>query len=149
MEYYITVYSFPVMQRWSTILLYIIFPGCSDGVLYYCIFVSQDAVVEYLLPMSNLQSIEDGLLHAISRDNVRMCDLFLDHPLYKKNRIQLSSSDGFYQKVRCVSFILLIHVKLFVISYCSSQHPCQIVSMHMSIYPSGYRASDAKSKRLG
>ena len=54
--------------------------------------------MEYILPMCNLQSIEDGLLHAISRDNVHMCELILDHPLYKKNRIQLSSSDGFYQK---------------------------------------------------
>lgn len=54
--------------------------------------------VEYLLPRSNLQCIEDALLYAISKDNVKVCELILDHPLYKNQRIQLSDSDGFYQK---------------------------------------------------
>ena len=55
-------------------------------------------IVEYLLPRSNLQCIEDTLLYAISRENVKVCEMILDHPLYKNQKIQLSDSDGFYQK---------------------------------------------------
>ncbi len=57
-------------------------------------------VVEYLLPRSNLQAIEDGLLYAISKDNVKMCDLILEHPIYRNHRIQLNSLDGIYQSDR-------------------------------------------------
>ena len=55
-------------------------------------------VVEYLLPRSNLQCIEDALLFAIGKENVQVCELLLDHPLYKNRRIQLSDSSGFYQQ---------------------------------------------------
>lgn len=55
-----------------------------------------DAVVEYLLPRSNLQCLEDALIYSISQDNVRMCELILDHPLYNNHRIKLSSLDGIY-----------------------------------------------------
>ena len=41
------------------------------------------AIVEYLLPRSNLQCIEDTLMYAIEKDNVKMCELILEHPLYR------------------------------------------------------------------
>ena len=40
-------------------------------------------IVEYLLPRSNLQCIEDTLMYAIEKDNVKMCELILEHPLYR------------------------------------------------------------------
>ncbi len=41
------------------------------------------AVVEHLLPRSNLQCVEDTLMYAIEKDNVKMCELILEHPLYR------------------------------------------------------------------
>ncbi len=40
-------------------------------------------IVEYLLPRSNLQCIEDTLMYAIEKDNVKICELILEHPLYR------------------------------------------------------------------
>ena len=56
------------------------------------------SVVEFLLPRSNLQCIEDALLFAISKENVKIVEKILDHPLYTNRRIQLSDSSGFYQR---------------------------------------------------
>ena len=53
------------------------------------------AIVEYLLPRSNLQCIEDTLMYAIEKDNVKMCELILEHPLY-----------------RCIFFLSLISSKI-------------------------------------
>lgn len=54
-------------------------------------------VVEFLLPRSNIQSVEDALLYSIDKENVKMCELMLDHPLYRNHRVKLSSLDGIYQ----------------------------------------------------
>ena len=56
-------------------------------------------LIAYLLPRSNLQCVEDALLHAINKDNVRLCERILEHPLYKSNRVKLGSTDGFYQNI--------------------------------------------------
>ena len=55
-------------------------------------------VIEYLLTRSNIQCIEDAFLVAIGKDNVRICEIILNHPLYKNNRVKLDSTNGFYQK---------------------------------------------------
>ena len=77
-------------------------PNCADqlgrSALELALIGEHDAVVEYLLPRSNLQCLEDALLYSISKDNVRMCELLLDHPLYNNHRIKLSSLDGIYQR---------------------------------------------------
>ena len=54
-------------------------------------------VVEFLLPRSNLQCVEDALLYSIDKENVKMCELMLDHPLYRNHRVKLSSLEGIYQ----------------------------------------------------
>ena len=58
------------------------------------------AVGEYLLPRSNLQSVEDGLLYAISKDNLKMAELLLDHPLFRNHRFQTETTDGVYSNTQ-------------------------------------------------
>ena len=55
-------------------------------------------VVEYLMPRTNLQCVEDALLYAIDRDHLRYCELILDHPLYKNQRIRMANSTAFYHQ---------------------------------------------------
>ena len=56
--------------------------------------------VQYLLGRSSLAVIEEGLLHAIKTENVRICDMFLAHPIYSdtKARVQLEFEHGFYDQ---------------------------------------------------
>ena len=55
-------------------------------------------IVRYLLPRSNLKCIEDALIYAIAHDQIKVWEMIMEHPLYKNNRVQLSSTDGFYNK---------------------------------------------------
>ncbi|ELU14059.1 hypothetical protein CAPTEDRAFT_173024 [Capitella teleta] len=70
--------------------------GC--GALELALYSGHVHIVEYLLPRSNLERIEDALLLAISKDDVTMTELILDHPLYRNQRVQLTHAGGFYQQ---------------------------------------------------
>lgn len=76
--------------------------NCADhmgrSALELALMGENQAVVEYLLPRSNLQCIEDALLYAISKDNAKMCELILDHPLYNNHRFLTETTDGVYQQ---------------------------------------------------
>lgn len=56
-----------------------------------------ESIVDYLLPRSNVQCVEDALFYAIDTDNVKMAELILSHPLYSSARIDLSKMDAFYE----------------------------------------------------
>nr|KAG5699167.1 hypothetical protein BaRGS_014466 [Batillaria attramentaria] len=56
--------------------------------------------IQYLLEKSSLDVIEEALLHAIKTENVKICDMFLSHPMYsdKRARMQLEFQHGFYDQ---------------------------------------------------
>ncbi|GFO26874.1 short transient receptor potential channel [Plakobranchus ocellatus] len=45
--------------------------------------------IQLLLEKSRLEVIEEGLLHAIKTENVKICDMFLGHPIYSDPRSRL------------------------------------------------------------
>ncbi|CAI9734239.1 short transient receptor potential channel 3-like [Octopus vulgaris] len=55
---------------------------------------------KFLLDHCTLDVIEEGLLHAIKLENVRICDMFLNHPVYadERNRRRLEFQHGFYEQ---------------------------------------------------
>ncbi|XP_064635517.1 short transient receptor potential channel 7-like isoform X2 [Lineus longissimus] len=55
-------------------------------------------VIQYLLGKCKLEVIEDALLHAIKNGSVKVCEIFLNHPIYSnpQRRIQLELTHGFY-----------------------------------------------------
>ena len=55
-------------------------------------------VVEFLLPRANIQSVEDALMFAIEKENVKLVELILSHPLYKSTKIKLGGMDTFFQR---------------------------------------------------
>ena len=95
-------------------------------------------VVKFLLPLSNLQSIEDSLLHAIAKEDVRVCQLILDHPLYRNRRIKLAHSSGFYQqdtdtprqRPNTTPLVLAAQKNNFYIVQLLLQHGCIIAPPH-------------------
>ncbi|XP_059163999.1 short transient receptor potential channel 6-like [Physella acuta] len=56
--------------------------------------------IQLLLEKSRLDVIEEGLLHAIKTENVKICDMFLAHPVYsdQRSRMQLEFQHGFYEQ---------------------------------------------------
>ncbi|XP_055899528.1 uncharacterized protein LOC106062840 isoform X1 [Biomphalaria glabrata] len=56
--------------------------------------------IQLLLDKSRLDIIEEGLLHAIKTENVKICDMFLAHPVYsdQRSRMQLEFQHGFYEQ---------------------------------------------------
>lgn len=74
---------------------------------------------KFLMDHCNLDVIEEGLLHAIKLENVRMCDMILNHPVYsdERNRIRLEFQHGFYDQV---SKIYLSQTFFFLFSLLSA-----------------------------
>ena len=96
-------------------------------------------VLEYLLPRSNLQCIEDALLYAISKDNVKFCELILEHPLYKNHRFQTETTDGVYMhkdtdtprlRITSTPVILAAHRNNFYIVQLLLMRGAKITSPH-------------------
>ncbi|GFR66227.1 short transient receptor potential channel 6 [Elysia marginata] len=56
--------------------------------------------IQLLLEKSRMDVIEEGLLHAINTENVKICDMFLAHPVYSnpRSRLQLDFQHGFYEQ---------------------------------------------------
>ena len=96
------------------------------------------SVAQYLLPLSNMQSIEDALLHAIGKEDVKLCQLILEHPLYKNRRIKLAHSSGFYQqeadtprqRPNTTPLVLAAQKNNFYIVQLLLQHGCLISQPH-------------------
>lgn len=56
--------------------------------------------IQFLLDRCSLDVVEEGLLHAIKTENVKVCDMFLAHPIYsdKRARMELEFQHGFYDQ---------------------------------------------------
>ncbi|XP_067655536.1 short transient receptor potential channel 7-like [Haliotis asinina] len=56
--------------------------------------------IQFLLDKCSLDVVEEGLLHAIKTENVKVCDMFLAHPIYsdKRARMELEFQHGFYDQ---------------------------------------------------
>lgn len=54
--------------------------------------------IQLLLNKLTLDVVEEGLLHAIMADNVKICDMFLSHPIYSdhKARAQVNGGSGLF-----------------------------------------------------
>lgn len=56
--------------------------------------------IQYLLNRCSLEVVEECLLHAIRSESVKICDMFLNHPIYsdKRTRMQLEFQHEFYDQ---------------------------------------------------
>ena len=95
--------------------------------LHLAIIYEHYDVIEYLLDRCKLEIIEDALLHAISVESVRTCEIFLKHSVYtnRRSRFKLQFQHEFYdQEDNASSFssditplILAAHCNNFDIVY--------------------------------
>ncbi|XP_074650290.1 short transient receptor potential channel 7-like [Tubulanus polymorphus] len=71
--------------------------NCQDylgrGALELAVASEHYTIIQYLLERCNLLQIEDALIGAIEKDNVRICELILKHPAYKSFRVFRSNAD--------------------------------------------------------
>lgn len=58
--------------------------------------ILEKASICILLSQVKLACLEEALLTAIDRGSILLCQMILDHPLYRNQRVQLSHADNFY-----------------------------------------------------